>query len=156
MTQPSDDINAIVIPPNGGQLFKGGPMTLHVIEDGSHTSGTHAVADFAFDGPFSPPPHVHRQHEEVIYVLEGEMGFWVKGETMTLGPGSAFVTPIGLPHTFNNAGSGRLRFLLTASPATHLGYFEQVAELLQKPGPPEPQAMMEIMQKWGLEPIRPS
>jgi quercetin dioxygenase-like cupin family protein len=84
------------------------------------------------------------------------MGFWVCGETMTLGPGSAFVTPIGLPHTFSNRGTGRLRFVLTASPASHLGCFERVAELLQEPGPPDPQSMMAIMQKWGLEPIRPA
>jgi mannose-6-phosphate isomerase-like protein (cupin superfamily) len=150
-----ESIQPIVIDAGGGRTVQGGPMKIQNIEDGSHTSGTHAVLDFTFTGPFSPPPHIHRQHEEVIYVLEGEMALMMDDKTIYRRPGDAFVTPIGLPHTFGNSGSGPLRFLLTASPAKHYGYFEEVANLLKKGGPPDPQEMMQIMQKWGLEPLRP-
>lgn len=66
-------------------------------------------------------------------------------------------TPIGLPHTFSNGGAGRLRFLLTISPARHLAYFEAVAQLMQAAGGrPDPQAMIAVMQRWGLEPVCPA
>jgi mannose-6-phosphate isomerase-like protein (cupin superfamily) len=126
-----------------------------VIEDGSHTSGTHAVVEFILDGQFSPPPHIHHQHEEVIYVLEGEIALHLGDDRIVLGPGAAFVTPIGLPHTFSNAGAGRLRFLLTISPARHLAFFEAAAEFLQG-SPPDPKKILDVMQEYGLEPMRPA
>ena len=140
---------------NQDKRIDAGPMKLLVIEDGTNTSGTHAVIEFTFDGPFSPPPHIHHQHEEVIYVLEGDMALPVNDEVIRLGPGDSFVTPIGLPHTFSNAGSGRLRFLLTISPARHLGYFEAMARSMQGArGMPDPQTVALIMQQWGLETVR--
>jgi quercetin dioxygenase-like cupin family protein len=152
-----ENIQPIVVLPGAAQWSEGGPMALRVIEDGSHTSGTHAVLEFMFKGPFSPPPHIHRQHEEVIYVLEGEIALQVRDETVRLGPGGAFVTPIGLPHTFSNGGPGTLRFLLTISPASHLAYFESMIAVMQAAkGMPDPQTTMAVMQRFGLEPIRPA
>jgi mannose-6-phosphate isomerase-like protein (cupin superfamily) len=150
----SASIQPVVIKGSGAQRIHAGPMELLVIEDGSHTSGTHAVIEFTFNGPFSPPPHIHHQHEEVIYVLEGDMALPVQGEVIRLGPGDAFVTPIGLPHTFSNAGSGRLRFLLTISPASHLGYFEAISRAIREArGAVDPETTMAIMRQWGLEPV---
>lgn len=147
---------AILMHPGEGRRIEAGPMSLRIIEDGSHTSGTHAVLEFTFPGEFSPPPHVHNQHEEVIYVLEGEIALLVRDKTVRLGPGGAFVTPVGLPHTFSNGSAGPLRFLLTISPASHLAYFEAMAEAMQASrGMPEPQTVMAIMQRYGLEPVRP-
>ena len=136
-----------------GERTKAGPMEIRVIEDGSHTSGTHAVLEFILNGQFSPPPHIHHQHEEVIYVLEGEMELPLKDKVVRLGPGGAFVTPTGLPHTFRNGGEGTLRFLLTISPASHLAYFLEMAPVLQRG--PDPESIMTVMKKYGLEPIRP-
>jgi mannose-6-phosphate isomerase-like protein (cupin superfamily) len=151
-----EPVQPVVMMPGEGRRMGAGPMTMFVIEDGSHTSGTHAVMEFVVDGQFSPPPHIHHQHEEVIYVLEGEMALLVRDETVVLGPGAAFVTPIGLPHTFSNAGTGTLRFLLTISPASHLAYFETMAQAMQEAkGTPTPETMMGIMQRYGLEPLRP-
>src|SRR5690349_19602853 len=148
-------VQPVVIDSGAGRSVQGGPLAMRVIEDGSHTSGTHAVIEFTLNGQFSPPPHIHRQHEEVIYVLEGEMALPVGDRVIRLGPGAAFVTPTGLAHTFKNGGEGRLRFLLTVSPASHLGYFEDVAQLMQgAKGPPDLQAMMAVMQRWGLDPVR--
>ena len=155
---PSDaTVQPVVIDSGAGRSVRGGPLVMRVIEDGSHTSGTHAVVDFTLNGQFSPPPHIHRQHEEVIYVLEGEMALPVGDRTIRLGPGAAFVTPIGLPHTFRNGGSGTLRFLLTIAPASHLGYFEEQAAAVQAAGGvPDPQTMMAVMHRWGLEPVPPT
>ena len=155
---PSDaTVQPVVIDSGAGRSVRGGPLVMRVIEDGSHTSGTHAVVEFTLNGQFSPPPHIHRQHEEVIYVLEGQMALPVGDQTIRLGPGAAFVTPIGLPHTFSNGGAGTLRFLLTISPASHLGYFEEAAQTMQAAqGRPDPRAIMAVMQRWGLEPVGPA
>ena len=151
----SEAVEPVVVKGDDGTRIQAGPMGILVIEDGSHTSGTHAVLEFTFDGPFSPPPHIHHQHEEVIYVLEGDMALPVNGEVIRLGAGDAFVTPIGLPHTFSNAGGGRLRFLLTISPASHLGYFLAMAQAIKEArGALDAETTKAVMQRWGLEPVR--
>ncbi len=151
---PASSIQPVVIKGSEAERVHAGPMEQLIIEDGSHTSGTHAVIECTFNGPFSPPPHIHHKHEEVIYVLEGDMALPVNGEVIRLGPGDAFVTPIGLAHTFSNAGTGRLRFLLTISPASHLGYFEAISQAIQEAGGAvNPDTTMAIMRQWGLEPV---
>jgi quercetin dioxygenase-like cupin family protein len=150
-------VEPIVVRGGEGRTSQAGPLGLRVIEDGSHTSGTHAVLEFTITGQFSPPPHIHNQHEEVIYVLEGEMVLPVRGEVIRLGPGDSFITPIGLPHTFGNGTDGTLRFLLTVSPASHLAYFIDAADVIREAkGAPEPAAIMDVMRRYGLEPIAPA
>lgn len=134
-----------------------GPLSHRVIEDGRNTSGSHAVLEFTVNGQFSPPPHIHHRHEEVIYVLEGEMVLPVRDQAIRLRPGDAFVTPIGLPHTFENGSDGVLRFLLTVSPASHAAYFADAAAVIREAkGAPEPASIMAVMRKYGLEPIVPA
>jgi len=146
-----------VVPADGGRYVNPGPFVMRVIEDGSNTSGTHALVEFTISGSFSPPPHIHHQHDEIIYVLEGELAMQVRGDTVIVGAGEAFATPVGLPHTFSRHGATTLRFLLTISPASHLAYFESVAEaIVAARGVPGPQVMMGVMERYGLEPIRPS
>lgn len=150
-------IEPIVIRGDQGRPTSAGPMSHRVIENGGNTSGSHAVLEFTVNGHFSPPPHLHHQHEEVMYVLEGQMLLPVRDQVIRLSPGDAFVTPIGLPHTFANGTDGRLRFLITVSPAAHLAYFEAVATLMRETkGAPEPAAIMAIMREYGLEPLPPT
>jgi len=156
--QPSDaPVQPIVITPGAGRRIQIGPLAMVVIEDGRHTSGTHAVLECTLTGQFSPPPHIHRQHEEVLYVLDGEMAVPLGEQTVRLGPGAALGMPIGVPHTFRNGGTGTLRFLLTIAPASHVGYFEEQAAAVQAAGGvPDPQIMLPVMRRWGLEPLPPA
>lgn len=68
-------------------------------------------------GPAGPPRwiaplHLHRHDDEAWYVLEG--GLWVRrgNETLEAKAGSAVFVPHGTPHTYCNAGTGLLRYLL--------------------------------------------
>jgi unsaturated pyranuronate lyase len=58
-----------------------------------------AVVDFS-DGPQSQPdPHHAHPHEQVSYVVEGEINFVMEGKTARLGPGDMFLVPSGIPHS---------------------------------------------------------
>jgi quercetin dioxygenase-like cupin family protein len=52
------------------------------------------------DGPKAQPdpPHTH-PHEQVSYVAEGEINFFLEGQSFHLTPGDIFLVPSGLPHT---------------------------------------------------------
>lgn len=57
------------------------------------------VIDFD-DGPASAPdpPH-HHPHEQVTYVVSGEVIFFLNGEPTHLGPGDLFTVPENMPHS---------------------------------------------------------
>jgi quercetin dioxygenase-like cupin family protein len=57
------------------------------------------VIDF-HDGPTSEPdpPHSH-PHEQVSYVVSGEINFFLNNEPTRLGPGDMFTVPPNLPHS---------------------------------------------------------
>jgi len=58
-----------------------------------------AVIDFQ-NGPQTEPdpPHAH-PHEQVSYVAEGEIIFYLEGVAERLGPGDMFLVPSGKPHS---------------------------------------------------------
>ncbi|MBN1284176.1 MAG: cupin domain-containing protein [Anaerolineae bacterium] len=57
------------------------------------------VVAFA-DGPQAEPdpPHSH-PHEQITYVAEGELLFFLDGKPTTVGPGDVVVVPPNTPHT---------------------------------------------------------
>jgi quercetin dioxygenase-like cupin family protein len=58
-----------------------------------------AIIDFK-DGPKTEPdpPHSH-PHEQITYVVSGEILFFMCGEQLHLGPGDSYCVAPGIPHT---------------------------------------------------------
>ena len=58
-------------------------------------------------------PHIHHQHTDAFYVLEGELTFEIGAErqTFTVGAGSLVAVPPGVAHSFRTAGRGRSHWL---------------------------------------------
>jgi quercetin dioxygenase-like cupin family protein len=74
---------------------------------------------FEFDakpGYTGPGPHVHREHVDAFYVLEGALEFELDGERTLADKGSFVAATPGVVHTFKNATAGRARFLNLHAP----------------------------------------
>ncbi len=145
-------MDAIILGPGAGRALAVGPVQVSVKEDGAHTRGTMAAAEFAIPprAP-SPPPHVHHAHEEGFYILEGEIEFAVGGETVRVGAGGWVLAPIGVPHTFRNPGDAPARFLNTFTPDRYIRYFDELAALTDASGPPTPVQTAGIMARYDTE-----
>lgn len=52
-------------------------------------------------------PHLHRQHADSFYVLEGELAVLVQGEEHLLGPGGCACAPPGVVHGFRSTSPAR-------------------------------------------------
>ena len=68
-------------------------------------------------GPAGPPRliaprHLHHSDDEAWYVLEGALRVQVGQDEIEVGTGSSVFVPRGTPHTYWNAGPGRVRYLL--------------------------------------------
>jgi mannose-6-phosphate isomerase-like protein (cupin superfamily) len=83
--------------------------------------GSLALAEWADEGESSAERpiaglHVHHSDDEAWYVLEGTLGFRLGDKEVTAPAGSAVLATAGTPHAYWNAGTGRARYLLVASP----------------------------------------
>jgi quercetin dioxygenase-like cupin family protein len=74
-------------------------------------------------GGSSPPLHLHRNHSESFYVLDGELTFTVSGEEIRATAGAWVQVPAGVPHTFTVTGSAEARFLNVHAPSCGFGDF---------------------------------
>jgi quercetin dioxygenase-like cupin family protein len=69
-------------------------------------------------GEMGPDPHVHHEHVDAFYVLDGEMSFLVgpDREAITLGAGGLVAAPPNFLHTFLNSSDAEARFLNLHTP----------------------------------------
>jgi mannose-6-phosphate isomerase-like protein (cupin superfamily) len=91
----------------------------------------HELADVTWTryepGERGPDPHIHRQHADAWYVLEGEITFGLGpgGEELRQAPaGSLVLVPAGVIHTFRNDGEATARFLNVHAPS--MGFAESL------------------------------
>ena len=96
------------------------------------------------------PVHTHEHEDETSHVLAGTLGVELGGETLTLTAGDTLRKPRGVPHTFWNAGDEPVRFLEVVTPGAFAGYFEDVAPVLDRPGPPDVATLGAIAGRYGL------
>ena len=66
--------------------------------------------------------HLHRDSDEVAYVLEGEVTFLIGDDVTVGGPGTCAFMPRGVPHAWKSTGAdpGRVLFLYTPGKAGDL------------------------------------
>lgn len=117
----------------GESVRLGDSAELTVKENGSLTRGNLMVAEMTIQPNFAPPiQHLHRAHEESWYVLEGELEFTSGTHTARVGPGEWVLVPIGVPHTFGNAGDTAARFLTVMTPNLYLNYFRELGDSMAR------------------------
>ena len=97
--------------------------------------------------------HLHRDSDEVAWVLTGEMTFMVGDEVSVGGPGTCAFFPRNVPHAWKNSGrdTGRVVFLYT--PAAAGGYVE---ELLNRPGPMNDDERKQLRERYRWEIVGPN
>ena len=121
------------------------------------TGGAYSIHDNIIPaGSPEPLPHIHRDHEETFYVLEGELTVRVGQRTFTAPAGSFVVIPRGVVHQPSNPGREPTRVLLIFSPAGMERFFEEAAEeripLQAVPKDPEVKEKVEgFTSKYGYE-----
>ena len=99
------------------------------------------------------PLHRHNREDEYSFVLEGRMGALLGDDVVEAGPGDLVYKPRGQWHTFWNAGDEPARILEIISPAGFEQFFAELGPLAGG-GAPDPEAMAELCDRYGLD-MRP-
>jgi quercetin dioxygenase-like cupin family protein len=75
-----------------------------------------SLVEIEFDSSFEVPPHVHDDHTDAFYVLDGEVEFTRGEDVLRARPGTFVAAPPELRHGFRNPGSARARVLNLHAP----------------------------------------
>ncbi len=153
----TEDGGLFVGPEDGKALPNpiGGRMVVKVRDE--DTASAYSVHDNTIPpGSPGPRPHIHRNHEEAFYVLEGELTVRVGSRKITAPAGSFVVVPRGVVHQPSNPGTQLTRVLLTFSPSGMDHFFEEAAEggipLQAEPADPAVLQKLEAFtRKYGYE-----
>ncbi len=117
---------AIVLGRGGGRRVPGrGSVTLKATSE--QTGGSAGVVEAISAPGEGPRPHIHRDCDELFYVLEGEFSFLLGEETVLAPTGSFVFIPRGTVHAARNVGSETGRVLAVFVPGGAEGAFEAFA-----------------------------
>lgn len=123
---------------------------------GERPGGGPTFLEFAAAPGFGTGDHVHSKIEEIFYVVEGEFQIRAGDRTLRARPGDFVLVPPGVAHGFGNPTSGPAKMVIVISPAAvHERYFEELAEILAKPGPPDIQAISQLRARYDTQQVSP-
>jgi quercetin dioxygenase-like cupin family protein len=110
-----DESHAIFLGPREGEQLSGAQRELRVKYEGDEFE----VLEFWCEPGFGPiEPHVHEDHADSFYVLEGEVEFTIGDETRRAGPGTWVAAPSGVRHGFAIPGPEGAHFLNIHAPGS--------------------------------------
>jgi mannose-6-phosphate isomerase-like protein (cupin superfamily) len=162
--------DGLMLPAGAGRSISGARMTLKV---GAGQSTAWSAFEAVVTPGFDVGAHLHRQAEELFYILEGELdllafeprtrttGDWQRWESasgtsvLRGGPGSAMFVPAGCPHAFANPTAAPARMLFMVSPPGHEYYLEEIGELIARGGAPDPAAIAAVRARHDIEQLTP-
>jgi mannose-6-phosphate isomerase-like protein (cupin superfamily) len=94
-----------------------------------------------------PPPHLHRDFDEGVYVLDGELVV-LDGETeRTVPAGGLAILPRGRRHAFANPSGTPVRVLGIWTPPVGLRFLEDLGAVLTTEGEPDHDALAEVYRR---------
>ena len=100
--------------------------------------------------------HLHRDSDEVAYVLEGEVTFMIGDAVIVGGPGACAFMPRGVPHAWKSTGAETGRVLFLYTPAKAGGLLEEQHETRRSFAMMTEREVAETCQRHGWELLGPS
>ena len=133
------------------------PLTIRILEDGSHTGHRAGLIEGSLrPGSDGPPQHIHREHDEMFFVVSGTVRFISGAEQLDVPAGELVTAPIGTPHTFANPDPDQpATMLCTITPDRYVNYFRQLGELAIGGEGASLDAIQEVMSHYATELYRP-
>jgi mannose-6-phosphate isomerase-like protein (cupin superfamily) len=133
------------------------PVIIRILEDGTHTGHRAGLIEGSLPpGSVGPPQHIHREHDEMFFVVSGTVRFISGADHLDVASGDLVTAPIGTPHTFANPDPNQPATLLcTVTPDLFVNYFRELGALAARSQPASPTAIFEVMSRYATEPYQP-
>ena len=131
--------------------------TLSIVKaSGSATGTALGVVEMRLPAGFSPPPHIHHNEDEVLYLLSGRIEAQIGEQTIPAEQGAFLWLPRNVRHGFVVSADGPCTILTITTPAGFDGFVAEVGTpttTLEMPAPREPRIprLIEISARYGIE-----
>ena len=133
---------------SGGERLVFGDVTIIVRVPAEATDGAFTLLE-EVPPLVDTPLHVHRDEDELFYVLEGEHVFQVGDSEYQVGPGGFVFAPRGIPHSQRRVVPGHGRELVLMSPGGFEGFFRDLAAA-DAAGTLGPEAYAAASERFGI------
>ncbi len=137
-----------LIEPGDGKVVMEGPLGVITKIPGSATNGVIAIVEHPVAPRILVPPHVHQDHDEWSYILEGRIGARIGDDEFIADAGSYILKPRQIPHVFWNPDDRPARILEIITPSGLEEMFAKFGELGAR-GELTPQTMGETAARYG-------
>jgi quercetin dioxygenase-like cupin family protein len=108
-----------------------------ILVTGEETAGRFCLVEMRVPPGGGPPPHRH-DFEETFRVLEGEVEFTFRGDSVVARTGATVNVPANAPHFFRNTSPAPARLLCLCSPAGQDELFLAVGDPVDSATGPAP------------------
>ena len=142
-----DRLTLVAAGPEGGERLRFSDAEFVIRASAETTGGTLGIVEEI--DPLDTPPHVHRNEDEIFYVLEGEHVFRVGDHDHRVGPGGVVFAPRGIPHSQRRVVPRTGRTLSMVTPAGFEGFFRELAAA-EEAGTIGPEAYAQASERYGI------
>ena len=126
----------IILPPGQGRSYPMGRISAVFKADGGETQNAYSISEWWLE-PHTQGPGAHSHKEDdVFFVLEGTMSFFLGDRWIDAPKGSFVLAPGGVTHDFQNRSSSRAGVLNLSIPGEFEPEMPAIAEWFIK-NPPQ-------------------
>ena len=124
---------------------------------GAATNGALAVLEQRLPAGFAPPPHIHHDEDEALYLLSGQILAQVGDQQIAASAGAFLWLPRDVQHGFTVSDEGPCSLLVIATPSgfdrfvAEVGSATTTTDRLPEPSQPDVPRLMEIAGRYGIE-----
>lgn len=124
----------MILGPDDGRKLTLGTQALRFLSEGTAGHDV-AVVDTVLPPGSGSGRHVHHEHEEAFFIIEGTVRLELDETVIDAGPGSFALAERGHVHAFSNVGPTDARMLALYSPAAAgTGYLAALAAIVTPQG----------------------
>jgi mannose-6-phosphate isomerase-like protein (cupin superfamily) len=137
-----------ILPPGGGTIHNvlGAPYRFLITS--ADTAGAFSLIEIVTLPQSGVPLHVHTREDETFFILEGQLEVQCGDSAVTVDKGFTAFLPRNIPHAYRNTTNTPTKYLVFITPG---GFEKCLEEFARLPvGPPAPEKLVEIGQKYGL------
>ena len=134
-TSPVSATAGFVLPPSDGEKIWIVGDTLWLKATSAETGSAYTVIENISLPGSGPPPHLHENHDESMYVIDGEFEILLDAKTIRAAPGAFAFVPRGTVHRFRCIGDRPGKILIVFTPGGIEGFFREAGLPATNNGP---------------------
>jgi mannose-6-phosphate isomerase-like protein (cupin superfamily) len=139
---------SVVGPAQGRRLLISGKPS--VLLESLTTAGSLCIFEQRVGPYLLGVPHTHTHEDQVVYVIEGEIGHRIGDEDLVAAAGSVVFKPRGVSHAVFNRTAKPARMLEISVPGRIMEYFDAVDALVRSAEGPSQPVVNQLAQQYGL------